>query len=410
MVENRNGALGISPAPSPSPLPSPSRPLQTTPKTFSMEDLHFFQHFLFQAYPPMPLGNELLWKDMAAMSHSFDFLVHAMLGAAASHLSLISSGDYVRQALAHRVASIQALNSALSKPAGSASEADARFATVFLLYHQSCYMPDGMYDFISMLRGCYLVADISGQTWSPSLELQSHQTEVTFRNAGDNDDAHTLLDRTYVEGFLDSMQRLAPLCTTTEEVKYHTAIINAVKRAALSAVDAYIELGGLYILLGSASASEFHVFADPSNHVGQLLLAHFFLIECVVQASVLKPIKGSTPRRWDVTAIWVKVIAQTLPVEYREYIRWPMDVAEMMLLDDEWLLPKGTQMDIPEDWKTLLLLNSHRCSGLRHQWKLMTEKAEGRGLITHDGSKPNIAIARSEHSEAVDCMDPTLLL
>lgn len=76
-------------------------------------------------------------------------MIHAILGASALHLSLISSDNYAREALSHRVTSIQALNSALSEPAASAAEADARFLTAFVLAYQSSYMPDGMYEFLS---------------------------------------------------------------------------------------------------------------------------------------------------------------------------------------------------------------------------------------------------------------------
>ncbi|ROW03078.1 hypothetical protein VMCG_05762 [Cytospora schulzeri] len=375
-----------------------------------MEDFRFFQHFLFHAYPPLPLEGEMMWRDMVAMSHSFDFLIHSILGAAASHLSLTSSDNYASQALAHRVTSIQALNSALSRPAASAAEADARFVTMFMLVYQSSYIPDGMYEFLSMLRGCYLVADIKGTVWSPrfhDFKPRSHGDAVASLNSGDNHGAHSLLDRSLVDGFLGSMILLAPLCTTPAELKYHSAIQDTMARSIVSAVDAIVQLGGIYVLFGSASASEFHIFADPSNHVGQLLLAHFFLIECVIEASALRHINGSTPHRKDVTAAWVTAIAQSLPAAYEEYIRWPMDVVSMMLADEEWLLPKGTELVIPKDWKRLrLLCGSTGNTGLRQQWKLLSEKAKRRGLITQKGSRTdNVAVTQAE---TVDCVDEVL--
>ncbi|KAH7232412.1 uncharacterized protein BKA55DRAFT_523541 [Fusarium redolens] len=49
---------------------APARPLQSTPTQFTMEDLRLYQHFVFHAYPPMPLKGEAVWKEVAAMSHN----------------------------------------------------------------------------------------------------------------------------------------------------------------------------------------------------------------------------------------------------------------------------------------------------------------------------------------------------
>lgn len=54
----------------PSTSPSPSGPLQSHPTAFSMEDLRFFQHFLFHAYPPIPLGGEMIWRDLVTIAHN----------------------------------------------------------------------------------------------------------------------------------------------------------------------------------------------------------------------------------------------------------------------------------------------------------------------------------------------------
>ncbi|ROW06262.1 hypothetical protein VPNG_08091 [Cytospora leucostoma] len=329
----------------------------------------------------------------------FEFLLHSMLAVSASHLSLSGSGDYTRQALAHRVISIRALNAALSNPASSAAEADARFATAFILLYQSSYMPDGMYDFLSMLRGCYLVADLGGNGRSPTSRepgLQAHRAAARSLNSGIESNSRALLDKTIVEGFLNSMKRLSPLCTSPDEAKYYSAIRNIMAPTTVTAVDAVKELGVLYIILGSASASELRMFTDPLNHVGQLLLAHFFLIECVVQTSVFVPINGSRrPHRKDVMAAWVRAIAKMLPEEYQEYVRWPMEVFEMQIVDEAWLLPWETR----EQNRPVLIHGTMGRAGLRQQWQFMSRKAERRGLMKYAGSE---AVTVS-----VNCVDST---
>jgi hypothetical protein len=176
--------------------PAPRNALSVTPTTFSMEDMRFFQHFLLSAYPPLPIGGLEVWQGVARMSHhvslrrspeswtatrwcqyyppssifpdpvhvawtltrvqilKYDFLIHAMLGLGASHLTIHACGDYSSHALTHRVQAIKSLNSVLSRPNLSQEDGDAAFATIMSLTFQSSYMPEGMFDFVSMVRGC----------------------------------------------------------------------------------------------------------------------------------------------------------------------------------------------------------------------------------------------------------------
>ena len=80
--------------------------------------------------------------------------MHAMLGLGASHISILSTADYGKAALKHRVAAIKALNEHLSKPDLSMHEAEAAFGAIIALTFQSAYMPEGLMDFLTMVRGC----------------------------------------------------------------------------------------------------------------------------------------------------------------------------------------------------------------------------------------------------------------
>ncbi|KAH8666607.1 hypothetical protein BX600DRAFT_275766 [Xylariales sp. PMI_506] len=50
-------------------IQAPTRPLQTTPGTFSLEDLRFFHHFMVTAYPPLPIGSCSIWRQISAVAH-----------------------------------------------------------------------------------------------------------------------------------------------------------------------------------------------------------------------------------------------------------------------------------------------------------------------------------------------------
>ncbi|KAH7144710.1 hypothetical protein DER46DRAFT_516814, partial [Fusarium sp. MPI-SDFR-AT-0072] len=41
-----------------------------TPTQFTIDDLRLYQHSVFHGCPPMPLKGEVVWKDVAALSHN----------------------------------------------------------------------------------------------------------------------------------------------------------------------------------------------------------------------------------------------------------------------------------------------------------------------------------------------------
>ena len=93
-----------------------------------------------------------------------------MVGLGASHLSLLAPTGYVRDALQHRVVAIKRLNEFLARRQHSASDAVAAFAAILVLTYQAAHMPDGLYDFLTMTRGCKSCPfpDYSRLTWQAS--------------------------------------------------------------------------------------------------------------------------------------------------------------------------------------------------------------------------------------------------
>lgn len=45
------------------------KPLRSTPTHFTFDDLRFFQHFLFKAYPSLPIDGWDVWQEIGRMSH-----------------------------------------------------------------------------------------------------------------------------------------------------------------------------------------------------------------------------------------------------------------------------------------------------------------------------------------------------
>lgn len=163
-----------------------------------------------------------------------------MLGLAASHLSLCTDPGYASQALSHRVKAIRTLNAALSKPRWSEADGDARFAAFMVLTFQSSYMPEGMLDFVAMLRGCHVVAS-SGMmprlrdSAFGAFSVDAHQDAIRALRAVSP--AGDVLDEAFVEGFSASASRLGPLCAGAPELVFLAALEGIVRRPGISSVD-----------------------------------------------------------------------------------------------------------------------------------------------------------------------------
>jgi hypothetical protein len=174
--------------------------------TFSMLDMRFFHHFLTNAYPHLPLGNDHVWvNEIPQFAEAHPYLMHAILSLGASHLSRLTGTDYRKESLTHRGLAISGLNAALSQPSSStacgASSAtlpdadlnlitnspatvanphaygspDAMLATCYALTFQASYMggSDGLADFITMVRGCALTtAKIKSDDMPTAFNLQ----------------------------------------------------------------------------------------------------------------------------------------------------------------------------------------------------------------------------------------------
>lgn len=80
--------------------------------------------------------------------------MHSMLALGASHLSIISPGNYMEVSLKHRIAAINGLNSFLAQTHTEPSHADAALGTMLALTFQASHMADGLTDFLVMVRGC----------------------------------------------------------------------------------------------------------------------------------------------------------------------------------------------------------------------------------------------------------------
>ncbi|KAM0418738.1 hypothetical protein ACHAPT_012336 [Fusarium lateritium] len=197
------------------------------------------------------------------------------------------------------------------------------------LAFQSSYMPEGMLEFLVMLRGCTVVS----HTVIPVLEesifrgftAETHTERVLALTPYDHVDAQ-LGD--VVSDALASVSRLRPICHSVLEVKYLSILDRILRLSKTSPVGGFTQICYAYVLFGETNEVEFNHFTERGNYAAQIIMAHFFVIEYILAKIALRPIMESFPFRKAIILAWTREISRKLPSGYEEYIRWPRAFAE----------------------------------------------------------------------------------
>ncbi|KAH7013519.1 hypothetical protein EDB80DRAFT_710198 [Ilyonectria destructans] len=319
------------------PSTSVSRPLRTTPAMFDVNDMNFFRHFLFEAYPPLPIDGFSVWQDVSRLSHEYDFLLHSMLAIGASHLGLVSSSSYEKVALKHRVTAITSLNEHLSNPNLSTHDAEAAFGAMLNLTFQAAYMADGLVDFLTMVRGCFLI----GMHSLPNIEMSKFKTlarssyivkvqELVRVSTSDN-----RLNSIIAEEFCDSTRQIGPMCKSVPELRYLAHMQKIASLAVTDPAQSVHELSFFYEGLVELTSQDFSAFIDPENHVSQLVIMHMLVLDYVISRKTVSEESAKYCRnagfnngydcRKGMSEIWIDQMLEQLPLEYQKYAEWPVN-------------------------------------------------------------------------------------
>ncbi|KAM0545345.1 hypothetical protein ACHAPJ_011417 [Fusarium lateritium] len=315
----------VYPAPLvPTPRKIPSAPVVKV----CLDHLRFFQHFLVEAYPPHPYGASSVWQDVAALSHEYEFLASSLLALAAQHLTVFNKADYSVQALGLRISAIKGLNDALSQPCCTAADADARYAAIISLTFQSSYMPDGLMEFVAMMRGWMIIS--TTLVTDSRASLFSRFTRQSFVESMEQlvKKQCTAEDEAAIEGFLASLRVLQPLLRGNAELQYLSKLQDLAVLSKSSPRDALLELVPCYALTNKMTDEEYASFTDPFNYGARILLAHFMMLNHMLEECVL----SNTSRRYafskKITQSWILNIGRELPDGYQRYMIWPIGQAK----------------------------------------------------------------------------------
>ncbi|KAK4216233.1 C6 zinc finger protein [Rhypophila decipiens] len=353
---------------------------------FSLQDMRLFQHFLLQCYPHYPIGSENIWThEIPCLSQKYEYLMHAILGFAASEL-LNTDPSLIESAMTHRLKAIRAIKKTLNAAAASSAiinhndkdktfeEGNALMATCFALTFQSVWLDDGMTEYMTFIRGIVIVGYqmyMRGSKFLFGAHLGDKQTEALepFMKQV------PLINKSWAEGAVRAIEGLRELPTPppppptnshllTPEQKYHELILDMANKCLVSSWEAYKALTAHYAWWMMLPHDQFERLMDPSNQVALLLATHWIALKQVMApiTEVEKRGFAKVPDSWkdssssssshssagqgkekkaeedkhdmDVGIIrWLRFLNKSVGREYARYNQWPGWVEEELVKD-----------------------------------------------------------------------------
>jgi hypothetical protein len=278
--------------------------------------------------------------------------MHALLAQGASHLTRLSPAtDFSRAAMVHRGQAIKGLNQALAKPGRREyGELDAMLATCYALTFQASYVRDGMADFITMVRGCKLIAEHIQKGKHETAFNLDPMTHVRIMSTRLND--APALDHALLNSGLLSVQALTPLLQTATDMQFHAAIQSIFCTLQKSSKIGYFNFMAIYGVLSEMSHEQFNVFVDLRNIPSQLLMAHFVCLQMIMVPLTREewPQRANAGKSKLLLGMveWGESICQRTPSALKLYTDWPRSLMQAVREEIE-------------------LLNSGRCRSLKSE-------------------------------------------
>lgn len=310
------------------------------------------------------------------VSHlKYDYLMHAVLGLAASDLTQ-DDPSLVEAAMSHRLKAIKAVKKALadaprrprqqqqqqtgSSACGSGSgsgafssdEGNALLATCFALTFQSVLLEDGMAEYMTFIRGIIIVA----------IQMYTRGARFLFSNfIEDEQDALLrplieqvpMINRVWAEGAAAAVAGLSPLVMMAKErdeedgktaAAYQAYLATMAEQMLASPFGAYKAVARHYSWWMQLPHDRFRAVVDPGSQLFTLLATHWIAIKMVmkpvteVELRVSETNKKRLQQRRrdgleDGMARWLRHANAQVAPEFQAYNRWPVWVQRQIARD-----------------------------------------------------------------------------
>ncbi|OTA06838.1 Zn2Cys6 transcriptional regulator [Trichoderma parareesei] len=306
---------------------------------FSLQDMRCFQYFLTQCYPHHPLKQEEIWThDIPSIAHNHEFLMHAILGYAASEL-MHTDSSLAPVAMGHRIKAVKAIKKRLmetSKMDTKFEEANALVATCFALTFQSVSLEDGLAEYMTFIRGIVIVG----------MQMMFKSIKPLFSNLfeSNSDDVLApymeglpLIQRGWAEAAIEAITNLRPLCTRQVEIEYHEHLMTVSSRLLTNSFDAYKANSRLYAWWMLMPHASFQDLINANNQVIILLHSHWIGLSQIMafineqEYAVREKHPARQENRIDPGFIrWLKHLNARVDPEYQRFNQWPMWVDEQL--------------------------------------------------------------------------------
>ncbi|KAI9734008.1 MAG: hypothetical protein M1834_002665 [Cirrosporium novae-zelandiae] len=310
------------------PDPRPVVQLSSTPSLFTLTDMRLLHHFILEAYPHLPVGQDAVWvHEVPAFAQHYEYLMHAILALSASHLTMTSNSNLTIAAINHRQLALEGLNKAISTYSVTPNDADAMLATCYALTFQSSYLGDALTDFLTLIRGCGLVSRliaVNHLDTAFTIDRQAHKNYMKPREG-----KFPKFNPDLADAALNSVIQFKSLLGHPVEYSFYTGLLAVVSTLKYSSYKAYIHFSECYDTLAAMTQLDIEHLTNPSNKISQIILCHFVAIQIVV--TPITSFEFSRRRSLTRTPI-MGVVAQAeniergLSKELRRFVRWPMSI------------------------------------------------------------------------------------
>lgn len=170
-------------------------------------------------------------KNMFSKIGQHEFLMHAILGFAASEL-LRTDSSLLAAAMNHRVRAVKSIKKRLadaSKATTSPEETNALIATCFALTFQSVSLDDGLAEYMTFIRGIVIVGmQMMFRGIKPVFstlfeEKQDELLEPLMQSL-------PLIRKGWTDAALEAVNGLKPLCVEPVEIEYQEKLLDIVQK------------------------------------------------------------------------------------------------------------------------------------------------------------------------------------
>ncbi|KAI9158433.1 Sterol uptake control protein 2 [Paramyrothecium foliicola] len=309
---------------------------------FSLQDMRFFQHFLTQCIPHHPLKQEDIWThEIPCIAHNHEFLMHAILGYAATQL-VPSDSSLLAPAMTHRIKAVRAIKKRLSEASRlstSHEEANAMIAACFALTFQSVGFEDGLAEFMTFVRGIVVVGMhmmFKGIKPLFSNLMQQEQDSIL----GPVMEGLPLAQKGWADAAVESIGNLQPLCIGPLESDYQPRLMEIAQKLYTSSFDAYKQNSQHWAWWMFLPHNVFQELINPANQVVLLLHTHWLALsemmsfisqqEYLVRDEKVPKSENIEGRIDPGFGRWLRYLNARVDYEHQVYNQWPMWVEEQL--------------------------------------------------------------------------------